>query len=186
MAPMKIMLVANHPDDALALERALVDEGHSVATCHDDQGAPCRGVAQPDSCPLESSVDLTVIARASGQPRGLDEIGAVCSARHRIGVVEIDPGAPSDLALYELADAAEELICRDYERSVTDTIREIQPDLSMQVAVRRHDRDVRVRVVLRTAAGPLEITAIADRARSGVRRHDRFAQIIDVAVLQQP
>lgn len=185
MVGMKILLVANHPDDAQAVEHALVAEGHSVATCHDERGGPCRGVSSPESCPLETSVDLTVIARSPEQHRGIDEMGAICAARHRIGVVEIDPNAPSEVPLYELADAAEDRICREYERSVLDTIREIQPDLPLQVSVRRHDRDVRVRIQLQTDAGTLETTAIADRARAGVRRHDRFAQVIDIALVHQ-
>lgn len=180
---MKILLVANRVDDALAVEHSLVDEGHSVATCRDTQGGPCRGVADPDSCPLESSVDLTVVARSPEQQRGLDEMGAVCSARHRVGVVEIDPRAPTGVSLYELADAAEARICREYERDVLDALHEIQPDLTVNVDVRRHDRDVRVRIQLHAAAGSLATATIADRARAGVRRHDRFAQVIDVAVI---
>ncbi len=188
---MKILLVANRVDDALDVERSLVDEGHSVATCRDAQGGPCRDVADPDSCPLESSVDLTVVARSPEQQRGLDEMGAVCSARHRVGVVEIDPRAPCGVSLYELADAAEARICHQYEREVLDALHEIQPDLSVNVDVRRHDRDIRVRIQLHAAAadaataaaGSLATATIADRARVGVRRHDRFAQVIDVAVI---
>lgn len=181
---MKILLVAARPDDALALQQSLVDDGHAVATCHDDHGGPCRGVERPEACPLETSVDLAVVARSREQRRSLDEMGAVCAALHRVGVIEIDPCAPGPTPLYELADAAEAGICREYERSVLETIREIQPDLHAAVDVRRHDRDVRVRVELRTQASPLETTAIADRARAGVRRYDRFAQVIDVVVIR--
>jgi hypothetical protein len=180
---MKILLVANHPDDAMAVEQALTSVGHTIATCHDDHGGPCRGVDHLEECPLESSVDLTVIARSPETPRGLDEIGAVCAARHRVGVVELDPSRVADTSLYDLADAAEARLCSEYEASVTATLRETSPLTPLGVTVRRHDRDVRVRLELDVRVTPLEMTALADRARAGVRRYDRFARTIDVSVV---
>jgi hypothetical protein len=180
---MKILLVANHPDDAMAVEQALTSVGHTIATCHDDHGGPCRGVDHLEECPLESSVDLAVIARSPETPRGLDEIGAVCAARHRVGVVELDPRNAADSSLYDLADAAEARLCREYEASVATTLRETSPLTPLGVTVRRHDRDVRVRLELDVRVTPLEMTALADRARAGVRRYDRFARTIDVSVV---
>lgn len=179
---MKILLVANHPDDARSVESALTEAGHSITTCTDDAGGPCRGVSQLDSCPLESSVDVAVVARSPHSHRGLEEMGAICAARHRVGVVEIDASCPDDTSIYDLADAAERAICHDYERTVMATLRETMPDDFLDVRVRRHDRDVQVVVTVPADKNALEITAIADRARAGVRRHDHFAQVIDVSV----
>ena len=179
---MKILLVANHPDDARSVESALTEAGHTITTCTDAQGGPCRGVSQLDSCPLESSVDVAVVARSPHSHRGLEEMGAICAARHRVGVVEIDASCPDDQSIYDLSDAAERAICHDYERTVVATLREVMPDDFLDVQVRRHDRDVHVWVTVAPSATSLEITAVADRARAGVRRHDHFAQVIDVSV----
>jgi len=180
---MRILLVATHPDDAMAVEQALTSVGHTIATCHDDHGGPCRGVDHLEECPLESSVDLAVIARSPQSHHGLDEMGAVCAARHRVGVVELDPSRAADTSLYDLADAAEARLCSEYEASVTATLRETSPMTPLSVTVRRHDRDICVRLELDVRATPLEMTALADRARAGVRRHDRFARTIDVSVV---
>jgi len=185
--PMKILLVANNPLDAQVVEQSLTHDGHAVAICNDQHGGPCRGVAQLEACPLESSVDLAVIARSSETRRGLGEMGSVCAARHRVGVVEIDPDEPlSGPRLYDLADEAERHICRDYEATVDATLREVVgPEQPFSVAVRRHGRDVHVTLTLNYPASVLERVAVADRARAGVRRHDRFSQVIDVSVLQR-
>jgi hypothetical protein len=167
----------------MAVEQALTSVGHTIATCHDDHGGPCRGVDHLEECPLESSVDLAVIARSPQSHHGLDEMGAVCAARHRVGVVELDPSRAADTSLYDLADAAEARLCSEYEASVTATLRETSPMTPLSVTVRRHDRDIRVRLELDVRATPLEMTALADRARAGVRRHDRFARTIDVSVV---
>lgn len=181
---MKILLVADHPDDARAVEAALTGDGHSVATCNDRFGGPCRGVAHFDDCPLESSVDLAVVARSPHGRRGIEEMGSVCAARHRVGVVEIDPSVPDDRSIYDLADAAEREICVGYESTVGAALRELLDHQQFEVQVMRHDRDVHVRVKLGFEASTVMVGAIADRARAGVRRHDRFAQVIDVSVVQ--
>jgi len=43
---------------------------------------------------------------------------------------------------------------------------------------------VHVSVLVNCRLDVLTVSAVADRARAGVRRHDRFAQVIDVAVVQ--
>jgi hypothetical protein len=126
---------------------------------------------------------LAVIARSAGSRRGIDEMGAVCAARHRVGVVELDPSSPADSSLYDLADAAESRMCREYEAIITATVRETSPVAPLAVTVKRHDHDIRVQLDLGFEATPLEVTALADRARAGVRRHDRFARTIDVSVV---
>ena len=88
---MRILLVATRPEDATAVESTLLGEGHTVTTCFDSNGGPCRGTEHAELCPLESSVDLAVIARGQGVEPGLLEMGATCAVQHRVGVVAIDP-----------------------------------------------------------------------------------------------
>lgn len=183
---MRILLVADHPDDASAVQASLTGDGHTVTTCNDRSGGPCRGVEHLDDCPLESSVDLAVVARSPHERRGIEEMGSVCAARHRVGVVEIDPSVPDDRSIYDLADAAEHQICREYAARVAAPIRELLQEQSFDVRVSRHDRDVHVWIDLGFAATPSTVSAVADRARAGVRRHDRFAQVIDVSVQHRP
>jgi hypothetical protein len=179
---MRILLVADHPDDARAVEASLTVDGHTVATCNDRSGGPCRGVDHFDDCPLESSVDLAVIARSSHGRRGIEEMGSVCASRHRVGVVEIDPSVPDDRSIYELADAAEHDICRGYAVMVQESLQDVLQHETFDVHVTRSDREVHVWIRLGFDASPVTISAVADRARAGARRHDRFAQVIDVSV----
>ncbi len=185
---MKILLVADHPDAASAVERSLREEGHTVTSCNDADGGPCRGVTELATCPLESSVALAVVARAAQTRRGLGEMGSVCATRHRVGVVEIDPEAPHDRSIYDLADEAEAGVRREYVATIRQMLGEMplpsgSAAADIEVAIDRFDGDVRVRLRLPFRATPIEVTAIADRTRAAVRRHDRFARIIDVSVL---
>ena len=181
---MKLLLVANHPDDARAVTESLTREGHSVTTCHDQNGGPCRGVNDIDACPLEQSVDLAVIARSARVPRGIGEMGSVCAARHRVGVVEIDPAAPSDRSIYELGDDAERHIRDEYVAVITEHLEPILADTAFQVSLTRRDRDVHVFVTLTDSVTATKKSAIADRAHAAARRYDRFASVIDVSVDQ--
>ncbi len=182
---MRILLVATRPDDATAVETMLVGDGHSVTTCTDSAGRPCRGAEDFDECPLESSVDVTVIARGAGVEQGLAEMGALCAVRHRVGVISIDPDHPTDRSLYDMVDEVERELCADYESTVSELIAPaVPPGSQAAVRVLRRDRDVQVSVLLSGRSDAITNAAIADRARAGVRRHDRFANVIDVAVVQ--
>ncbi len=110
----------------------------------------------------------------------------MCASRHRVGVVEIDPSVPDERSIYDLADAAEHAICRGYEAAIRHSAADLYGDLcadgSFDVVVMRRNGDVHVKINLDVAASPLVVGALADRARAATRRHDRFAQVIDVAV----
>lgn len=182
---MRILLVATRPEDATAVESTLLDEGHTVTTCFDGNGGPCRGTRYAEHCPLESSVDVAVIARGSDVEPGLLEMGAICAVHHRVGVVAIDPASPPVESIYDLADAAEAAVCVEYEASVRELIQRALPvDAVAVVDVTRRDLDVHVSVLVDRRLDALTVSAIADRARAGVRRHDRFAKVINVAVVQ--
>lgn len=178
--------MAESSEDAHSVEASLTADGHIVTSCNDRSGGPCRGVEHFDDCPLESPVDLAVIARSSHGRRSIEEMGSVCASRHRVGVVEIDPSVPDERSIYDLADAAEHAICRGYEaairHSATDLYGDLCADGSFDVVVVRRHGDVHVKISLETDASPTVVGALADRARAATRRHDRFAQVIDVAV----
>jgi hypothetical protein len=112
-------------------------------------------------------------------------MGATCAVHHRVGVVEIDPADPPLESLYDLADAAEAAVVAEYEQSVRDLIHRALPAGTVPaVVVTRRDQDVHVSVLVDRRLDALTVSAVADRARAGVRRHDRFAKVIDVAVVQ--
>ncbi|MEK7426514.1 MAG: response regulator [Actinomycetota bacterium] len=181
---MRILLVADHPGDARVVENALVSEGHTVTTCNDRHGGPCRGIADLDECPLESAVDVAVIARSVNDRRGIGEMGAVCAARHRVGVVEIDPAEPGSRSIYDLTDEADQQIFQEYVNAVTEMLQPVLGDDPFEVSVTRRERDVQVWVKLGFSCSPIVVSSVADRARAGVRHYDRFAQVIDVSVVQ--
>jgi hypothetical protein len=116
-------------------------------------------------------------------------------------VVEIDPSNPDVRSIVDLADAAEREICLGYAAAVTRAVGELLSDDAFEVAVTRQRRRVSVVISMRsggpssssrpisattissTTISATTISAIADRARAGARRHDRAAQVIDVAVV---
>jgi hypothetical protein len=181
---MRILLLASRPEDAQAIETSLLDKGHTVASCQDTDGSPCRGLHHHQWCPLETSVDVAVIARGHGTEPTLAEMGAICAARHRVGVVRLDPADPRTESLYEMADAAERTVCAAYEASVRlHLAHTLPPGLEPMVAVTRQDEDVHVRLLLDRDVEQQLIGALSDRARAGVRDYDPYARVIDVVVV---
>jgi hypothetical protein len=180
---MKILLVANHPDDAVAVERVLVAEGHDVLTCHDERGGPCRGVTTLESCPLEADVDLAVVARTAHTHRGLGEMGAVCAQRQRVGTVEIDPEDLDEVHVEELAVQAEAAVLHEYKAAIAARFAEVLPDLgACRIGVHRTGSTVEVTVGVDHVLTPQQVGQVADVARAAVRGFDRFSQVIDVSV----
>ena len=91
-----VLVVENRPGVAADAVAALGRAGHRVHRCHDDddRGFPCRGVVEPDTCPLVGAVDVTLVVRRGVTPRptGLEH-GVSCSLRSRVPVVEDGPTA---------------------------------------------------------------------------------------------
>jgi hypothetical protein len=186
---MRILLLASRPEDAQAVEASLLDEGHTVASCHDDAGGPCRGLHHHglelhEGCPLESSVDVAVIARGVGVEPTTGEMGAICAARHRVGVIRVDPADLHTESLYEQADTAERAVCAAYEASVRLHLTRALPESPEPiVTVTRHDADVRVSLLLDQQVDQFLTGALADRAREAVRGYDPYARVIDIVVV---
>jgi hypothetical protein len=180
---MKILLVANHPDDAVAVQAALEADGHDVFGCSDDRGGPCRGVTTLEACPLESTVDVAVIARSAHTHRGIGEMGAVCAARHRVGTVEIDPEDLDEVVIAELAVAAESAVLHEYKAVIAERLALAMPDLgACRIDVHRDGGAVNVVVGTDQVLTTTRSCAVADQARAAVRAFDRFTQVIDVSV----
>ena len=185
---MRILLVADDVDDGLAVDAALTADGHDVSSCNDEFGGPCRGLDHIEACPLEHHVDLAVVARAANTRRGLGEMGSLCATRHRVGVIEIDPGQPSGESIAGLHAQAERGICHAYERTIIEALRTSGESEGVFITVARNRGEVRVMVSAdagRSARmSSSDVAALADRVRDATRRHDRFARSIDVSVVR--
>ena len=87
---MRILMLESHPGVGDAAVAMLTEGGHTIERCEaGDRRYPCRGLAGEGACPLDEYVDVAVLA----QEPGVDylEHGAVCAARGRVPVVEIEP-----------------------------------------------------------------------------------------------
>ncbi len=178
---MKVLLIETAPGAAAPLAGQLVDDGHIVVSCNDDHGGPCRGVSDHVDCPLQSHVDLAIVARSEGAAATLNEMGSVCASQRRVPIVEVDPTlADDEMPSVEVAGA---LATRKVEAAYAAAVKHEFPHVDMHVDVQR--RPGRVHVVLDVAeAGltPSAVSSMADRARHAVRTFDPFVSGIDVSV----
>lgn len=93
---MKLLLIESTPGNANEINASLLADGHEVVTCADEHGGPCRGIDRHVECPMESHIDLTIVAREAGSAHTLAEMGSVCATRHRVPMVEVDPQQVDD------------------------------------------------------------------------------------------
>lgn len=87
---MRILMLESHPGVGDHAAAKLTAVGHTIERCvAGDRRYPCRGLSGEGACPLDEYVDVAVLA----QEPGVDylEHGAVCAARGRVPVVEIEP-----------------------------------------------------------------------------------------------
>lgn len=181
---MKVLLIESAPGAAGSLAHQLVDEGHTVVSCNDDHGGPCRGVSDHVDCPLHEHVDLAVVARRQGAVATLNEMGSVCASQRRVPIVEVDPASVADeMPSVEVAGAvAARRVEAGYVAAVRHEIALVAPDVHPDVSV--HRSPGRVHVTLDLAAGTTPTaSALADRARHAVRTYDPFVAGIDVSVV---
>jgi hypothetical protein len=82
-------MLESHPGVANVAVTQLTDAGHTIVRCDTaDRRYPCRGLAAGGECPLDEHVDVAVLAQELGTIHV--EHGAVCAARSRVPVVEVD------------------------------------------------------------------------------------------------
>jgi hypothetical protein len=83
-------MLESHPGVGASAVATLTEAGHTIERCDAaDRRYPCRGLAGEGTCPLDDYIDVAVLAQEPGVE--YLEHGAVCAARGRVPVVEIDP-----------------------------------------------------------------------------------------------
>jgi len=182
---MRLLLIESTPGTGSAIEADLLAQGHEVVSCNDEHGGPCRGIDDHRECPLETHVDMTIVARAGTTERTLGEMGAVCATRHRVPLVEVDTDDPTG-GLPSVA-VASAVATRRVEAACADAVRAELGDVPAVVEVRREPDRVHVSIqVPQRTRTQSKVSAMADRARHAVREHDQFVSCIDVSVVSYP
>ncbi|HEX4984306.1 MAG TPA: hypothetical protein VFV63_21565 [Ilumatobacteraceae bacterium] len=86
---MRVLMLESHPGVANAAVTQLTEAGCTIVRCDTpDRRYPCRGLAAGGECPLDEHVDVAVLVQEIGTNHV--EHGAVCAARSRVPVVEVD------------------------------------------------------------------------------------------------
>jgi len=85
----RVLMLASNPGVTDHATAELMRAGHTIVRCDTTDGrAPCRGLEAGGECPLDEHVDVAVLVSERGTDRV--EHGAVCAARGRVPVVEVD------------------------------------------------------------------------------------------------
>jgi hypothetical protein len=89
-----VLLVEGRPRAGEGAARSLTEAGHRVHRCYDSEsrGFPCRGVTDPDACPLDGGIDVVLVVRHGVTPRAMPlEQGVGCAIRAGLPIVEDGP-----------------------------------------------------------------------------------------------
>jgi hypothetical protein len=89
---MRILVTESDAGQSAPIIRELTQAGHEVVTCHraGEAAFPCRGLAEPGTCPLDQHdpVDVTVAVRAHPHPRPRPrELAVTCTTRASVPLV---------------------------------------------------------------------------------------------------
>lgn len=126
-SPLDVLIIESHPHTAAEAESVLRHAGHRTHRCYDpdSRGFPCKGLLNPDGCPIDQGVDVAVLARRRIQPSPTSlENGAICAIRAGIPVTEqgsatLDPFEPWVTSRFDRAadivEACEAAIARGLE-----------------------------------------------------------------------
>lgn len=194
-------MLESHPGVGHDAEHELVGAGHSVVRCDTaDRRYPCRGLAPGGECPLDRHVDVAVLAQELGSAH--TEHGALCAARARVPVVEVDCSPPTrpPLAMWTFADGDDLLDeCeraahdgRAHAEAVVGTLLdtgvlwpvEIERGI-VTITVERQEQRLLMNIELSGSARPRR-TEIVRAATEALRRFDSRTSVIDVAVRLLP
>jgi len=179
---MDVLLIESTPGIAHTLQHRLQRDGHTVVSCNDSHGGPCKGVESNDACPLDAHIDVAVLARERNAAPSLNEMGSVCAARRRIPIVtlypgdEFGPGASTDIA----AAVARRQVEAGYMAAVRRELGHAVGDIKV---MREHQR-VHVTLTVHEVASAHAVAMLADRARQAVRDYDRTTPVVDVSVVK--
>lgn len=94
--PLDILVVQSHPNAARDAKAELRKAGHRVHSCYapGSRGFPCKGLEEPDGCPLDRGVNVALLVRSRVLPRPTAlENGVICVIRAGIPLVE--QGSPT-------------------------------------------------------------------------------------------
>lgn len=179
---MDVLLIESSPGIAESLHHRLVRDGHTVVSCNDSHGGPCKGVESNDSCPLDAHVDLAVLARERDGARSLNEMGAVCAQRRRIPVVTLYPG--DEFGAGPSTDIAAAIAKREVEAGYAAAVRRELGHAVGDIKVMREHQRVHVTLTVHEVASAQAVAMLADRARHAVRDHDKMTPIVDISVVR--
>ena len=178
---MKVLLLEAQPAIESTVARSLLDAGHELVRCYDElDGGPCRAVRHDADCPLSSRVGVAVVARESGTPDLLYEMGAVCAERRRVPVVRVDPNTSDDVVELAIAGAAAGL--DRLEARYAAAVRTALGADVLAVEASRAPDGVTVSLLAPMDIDWRQRTMLADRARRAIRAFDSFVVLIDIAV----
>lgn len=180
---MEVLLIESAPGIASTLEHRLIRDGHSVVSCNDSHGGPCRGVESNDACPLDRHIDVAVLARERGAERSLNEMGSVCAQRRRVPVVTLYPG--DEFGAGPSAEIAAAVAKREVEAGYVAAVRRELGHAVGDITVLREHQRVHVTLAVHDVASAQAVAMLADRARHAVRDHDRTTPVIDVSVVKE-
>lgn len=195
---MRILLTESDAGEGAMATRTLEAAGHDVVRCaeSDAPGFPCTGLATGD-CPIDGWVDVAVAVRAESAP-GLTEreTGVVCALRRHVPVVvsSADPddhvaawstgsvtGASTDLLA--AVDTAAHGELTEHARVAAEEAGHQLIGAEPDVVAHRRGRGVAITVRTSDQLDARRRETLAIQVAGAVRRFDREADVIDVAVI---
>jgi hypothetical protein len=178
----------------------MTEAGHTIVRCDTaDRRSPCRGLAAGGECPLDEHVDVAVLVQEIGTCHV--EHGAVCAARSRVPVVEVDgAGIAQRQPITSWTAVAGPGLLDECERAAHDghahaeavkdrlvvlgvvTPGELdQPDGTVAIGVRRGANRLRMTIELADSMRDRQ-TEIVRAATQALRDFDPRPAVIDVTV----
>ena len=197
---MRVLMLESHPGVANAAITRMTEAGHTIVRCDTaDRRSPCRGLAAGGECPLDEHVDVAVLVQEIGTCHV--EHGAVCAARSRVPVVEVDGADIAQrLPITSWTAVAGPGLLDECERAAHDghahaeavkdrlvvlgvvTPAELdQPDGTVAIAVRRGANRLRMTIELADSMRDRQ-TEIVRAATQALRDFDPRPAVIDIAV----
>ncbi len=195
---MRILLTESDPGAAATATATLEAAGHEVLRCIEPGAAafPCSGLSTGD-CPVDRRLDAAVTVRSEPHPSPTErETGVVCALRHHVPVVvcSIDDADPlAEWSTSTVTSTGTDLLAAVDDTAtgeLTDHARAAAEEASRQligspfaVVARRRARGVAVTLRTPDLLEPRRKETLAVQVAGAVRRFDRDAEAIDVAVL---
>ena len=194
---MRVLLVDGDHKEGDLVAAQLAERGHDVVRCFDETDKHlCRGVHDLDACPLEGDgVDVTVLIRDQNRPPQLREMGAVCSIRHRVPVVEAYAHDEAPFVGYvtqggtAVVEAVEEAGVPDrpgHEAAIEARLATVPAVARLGkmpgVDVTKDLKRLVVTLDLPTEVSKADVQSVVTWAVQAVRDYDPYTPVVDVVV----